>query len=806
MQRHLFLVSVTVILIGLGSPSTAQYSGSYDVGGGNNDFGAPVTAVHLISINGVSGPVICNIYSGTMWTGRLNFPANIPGTSPINTITFRNATGHSPVLTAPYNNYNIIYMNSTDYITIEGLEFSGCEETAICFEGSASDSCREIRMIGNYVHDFGTNLYTNSAGILGDYTADCEIIGNEVDGDARGIAVWNSNRTLIANNMVYDCVLGINPGWSDCIEVFYGTNNLVCHNSGYSIVSDIIYIHESEYITIYNNALYQAYQNISYEYYALGLYSSTNVFSDYNNLYAPISYVGWHHYHGYISTLSEWQTLMALDSNSISADPNFVSVTDLHINDPSPVGVAGIEIPEITQDFDGDTRKTPHPDIGADEYIFPLVGSYDINGGNNDFTTIDEAIAQAIYVGLDGHVYFNVYSDTYNGQIEIPDIPETNAAATITFQAAAGHTPIITNTTGTTQTDGNGFYLTGADFITIQGFEITNTAAHGIMNSFNGTDYSTNNRFVGNYIHDVGVHGDYAGIYLLNSPYCEILRNEIDSDHYGIQLSTSEHCLIANNMVYFASLSGIYDDEGSDNQYYFNSVYQEMNPSTTYNLYLNHGNDIDLMNNVLYHSGGGTHYAMSITGDLITYPVTSDYNDLYAPNAYVGYYNGNQATLTNWQTATSLDSNSLNLDPDFISLATPDLHCNPTSPLDMMGIPIREVTVDFDSTMRDESSPDIGADEFEGTAPPEPVNDLVITLSTSTDDSTDITLIWSPALNAQQYHIYKSITDPNSGFTLIASTTDTSFTDTFVIVDLSICFYYVTSDNQSTDTPSTNNY
>ncbi len=661
----------------------------------------------MVSIYGVSGPVICNIYSG-VWTGTLNFPHNIPGTSPVNTITFRNATGHSPVLTA---NDRIIYMNRTDYITIEGLEFDGCEENAIFFEGTASDSCREIRMIGNYVHNFGTNEYTNSAGILGDYSADCEIIGNEVDGDARGIAVWNSDRTLIANNMVYDCALGINPGWSNCIEVFYGANNLIYHNSARSVASHILYCNNTEGITIYNNAFTQAGSGTQY---AIGLLSISSVVSDYNDLYAPNSNVGYHHYWGLIQTFSGWQDTMGLDANSINANPNFVSGTNLHVNDPSPLGFAGIELPEVTEDYDGDPRKTPNPDIGADEYIFPLIGSYDINGGNNDFATIDDAIAQAINVGLDGHVYFNMYSDTYNGQIEIPDIPETSDTTTITIQAAAGQTPIITNTTGTTQTDGNGFYLIGADYITIQGFEITNAAANGIMNTFTGSDSSTHNSFVGNYIHDIGVLGNYAGIYLLNSPDCEVLRNEIESDYYGIQLNPSERCLIANNMVYFASLSGIFDDEGTDNRYYFNSVYQEMNPTTTYNMYLYHGTDLDVKNNVLYHSGGGTHYAISIVGDLLTYPVTSDYNDLYAPSAYVGYYNGSQTTLANWQTATGLDSNSLNVDPDFVSLGTPDLHVNSTSPLEMAGTSVSEVTDDFDGDTRSTYSPDIGADEFYG--------------------------------------------------------------------------------------------
>jgi hypothetical protein len=79
--------------------------------------------------------------------------------------------------------------------------------------------------------------------------------------------------------------------------------------------------------------------------------------------------------------------------------------------------------------------------------------------------------------------------------------------------------------------------------------------------------------------------------------------------------------------------------------------------------------------------------------------------------------------------------------------------------------------------------------------PLEPVEDLVITLSSSTD----ITLTWTPISGAQQYHVYKSITNPQSGFTLIGSVTDTTFTETNVLINELKSFYYVTADNEPLD-------
>ena len=166
---------------------------------------------------------------------------------------------------------------------------------------------------------------------------------------------------------------------------------------------------------------------------------------------------------------------------------------------------------------------------------------------------------------------------------------------------------------------------------------------------------------------------------------------------------------------------------------------------------------------------------------------------------YIANTGTSYTTLLDWQTATGWDANSISADPFFVSPSIPfDLHVDFPSPIDSAGTPIAEITIDFDGDPRDPVTPDIGADEF-AAAQPETVDDLVITLSTTTDDSTNITLIWSPALNAQQYHIYKS-SDPYTGFTLIGSTPDTTYTDTSAIISEIKSFYYITTDNQPTQT------
>lgn len=68
------------------------------------------------------------------------------------------------------------------------------------------------------------------------------------------------------------------------------------------------------------------------------------------------------------ANLAAWQGATGKDANSISADPLFVSLTDLHLStNTSPADAKATPIAGITTDIDGDTRNAATPDIGADE-------------------------------------------------------------------------------------------------------------------------------------------------------------------------------------------------------------------------------------------------------------------------------------------------------------------------------------------------------------------------------------------------------------------------------------------------------
>jgi parallel beta-helix repeat protein len=345
--------------------------------------------------------------------------------------------------------------------------------------------------------------------------------------------------------------------------------------------------------------------------------------------------------------------------------------------------------------------------------VSSMAGNFDVGGGNNDYPTIIAAIQAVVTNGVGGPIIFNVYDDPgpYDGQVDIPALAGSSPTNTVTIRPAPGEHPVVTNTIGTSSTTGNCFYLTGGDYITIRGMEMTGCYYHGIYNYYS-PDSSNHNRFISNYVHDFGASVSASGIYLYRGAYCDVIGNEIDGDYYGINNYYGEHNFIANNMVYDNDYYGIRAYSGSNNEYYHNSVLN----STHYGIYHYAGTGTIIENNIFYQAGSGSIYAFYNSGT--TLPVISDYNDLYAPSANVGYYSGAQATLADWQAATGLDANSISADPLFVSMTdTPDLHITiiVPSPVDDAGTPIASVTIDIDGDARDPVEPDIGCDEFEFT-------------------------------------------------------------------------------------------
>ena len=240
---------------------------------------------------------------------------------------------------------------------------------------------------------------------------------------------------------------------------------------------------------------------------------------------------------------------------------------------------------------------------------------------------------------------------------------------------------------------------------TIQG----NTSAYGIRA---GSSSCSGNKIHHNYIHDL---------------WCSSTAKP-----YGIFITTnSHHNLIYNNIIYLCpeptvnKAYGIYraNTDYTYNEFYYNTIYMGgtstiSRSSYCFNTITEFGGDI-FKNNILINErtgGGNNHYAIKMkTGtfdesDFNFLTVNSDdpSDDRYVAQLGTTDYN----TLSDLQSAPGYapkDVNSLSGDPDLIF---PDLHLNSTSSCIGAGTPTIGITTDFDYDIRDETNPDIGADEF----------------------------------------------------------------------------------------------
>jgi parallel beta-helix repeat protein len=108
---------------------------------------------------------------------------------------------------------------------------------------------------------------------------------------------------------------------------------------------------------------------ISVDGHAFALYvsnSSSFSESDYNNIYSNGYQYAYYTSAGQ-SDLSGLQAITNKDANSVSADPLYISDTDLHVSAAILNNVA-TPLSYVLTDIDGEVRNTTAPDIGADEF------------------------------------------------------------------------------------------------------------------------------------------------------------------------------------------------------------------------------------------------------------------------------------------------------------------------------------------------------------------------------------------------------------------------------------------------------
>jgi len=216
----------------------AQLSGTYTIGGTTPDYPTISAAAAALNSNGVSGPVIFNIRSGT-YTEQAVIN-NVTGASSTNTITIKSETNDANDVLVRFspgssNNY-ILRLNSARYVTIKHISVTTTNATygrLIEFTSAASYNTVEHCILDGV----GTNtnmacIYATSLSGTNNRIADNDIRRGYYGIYWRGVSTAASGLTkdhVIENNTITDAYV--------YSSYFYYTSNLKVRNNKINAVN-----------------------------------------------------------------------------------------------------------------------------------------------------------------------------------------------------------------------------------------------------------------------------------------------------------------------------------------------------------------------------------------------------------------------------------------------------------------------------------------------------------------------------------------------------------------------------------------
>jgi parallel beta-helix repeat protein len=377
-------------------------------------------------------------------------------------------------LTSTSSNFAGIYSNSSiDNYNYIGFNLIKGGYYSVYFRGVSTTGWKKGNVFeSNTVSDFylyGMYLYYNDS---------VQVLGNNISGNRNtyGYGIYNSYSNNVYNVAGNTVVITGNSS-SSCYGIYNYYNNYYSYNStpsGFGMVYNNmisiiggtgshygIYDYYSRGTGIYHNSInitdgstssrcaYQSnttsntdgskYLNNSFvnsggSGYAAYFNTPTMVDSvDYNNYYTTgTNFVYWS---GNKTDLAALQTANSADANSVSMNPGYMSVSDLHTN-LIPFNNLGTPISAVTTDIDGDARDASTPDIGADEFTPPA----------NDVAVI-EWVAPMTGINLNPAVTITVKIANFGtaNQSNVPVKYSIDGGATYVSEVIAG--PIVSQDT-----------------------------------------------------------------------------------------------------------------------------------------------------------------------------------------------------------------------------------------------------------------------------------------------------------------------------------------------------------------------
>ena len=229
------LLFLFIFILIFNAESFSQLNGTFTIGAGG-DYPTITSSVNDLVISGVNGPVILNILPG-VYTELITIDS-VPGSSPVNTITFQSLTGNrDDVLWKDSINYSaaLIVLNKADYIIFRNISFLNDVSLSIQYVFYLNLNCDGININNNNIVSRGTfegyGIYGNNA----------------------------STKNLFINENVFDAVIAVNLAGSQKSTGTHIFKNRISRYGGVLLSNqDSVTIEKNEIILDYRLGFYSS--------------------------------------------------------------------------------------------------------------------------------------------------------------------------------------------------------------------------------------------------------------------------------------------------------------------------------------------------------------------------------------------------------------------------------------------------------------------------------------------------------------------------------------------------------------------
>ena len=349
--------------------------------------------------------------------------------------------------------------------------------------------------------------------------------------------------------------------------------------------------------------------------------------------------------------------------------------------------------------------------------------NYLINLNGADYITFNKLTLQRSGIEPYGRVLEFTNNATHNSVTNCKLMSSTNATNNSLSAIIYSSGSVPTNDSSNTITNNHfingsiGVYMNGINTLQL---ELDIVIANNIFENQYSKAIQASNLGAAiiskNEITTTSVNIAYAGIYLDRSQRNhKITKNKMTSTPgTGIYLVDCTglagiHGLVANNFILCTDSAGVSMINGDYQDLVHNTIVMR-GTNGTYSALFMRGSGVgkNVRNNILNNTGGG--YAYVVSDSAIHGIAISNNNNLFVTGANVGDYNGTiTPTLADWQMASMKDSNSVQVNPNFVTPT--DLHATSIA-MEDLGKKLLNVDDDIDDQVRNLNAPDIGADEY----------------------------------------------------------------------------------------------